>query len=59
MIRCRVDLDLSGYITGPDEFVEYKECAANTITKVRIRRFSLLAFNRFFYERLLERQSDM
>jgi hypothetical protein len=50
--RCQINVDLSGFKIKPDTIVE------SELGVVTIRHFSLLAFYRFFYERLVDGQGD-
>jgi len=52
MTRCQVNLDLPGFEIMPDTTVE------SELGVITIRHFSLLAFYRFLYERLVQRQGD-
>jgi hypothetical protein len=52
MIRCQINLDLSGFEIKPDTTIEFEGGA------IAIRHFSLMAFYRFLYKRLVQRQGD-
>ena len=50
-IRIKVEIDLLGYDIGPET------SGISKADRVPIRHYSLLAFYRFIYQRLVERQS--
>jgi hypothetical protein len=51
-IRCRVSMDLKGFDRKPDTFIDVED------HRIRIQHYSVLAFLRLFYERIVECSPD-